>query len=150
MSDTLHIARLTDLPPGIEALRAEASSEGFRFMDRLVQEWRANTNRFDGAGEALLGAFEAADLMGVCGLNRDPYACREGVGRLRHLYVRKSARRRGIASALVGHLLAQAETAFCCVRLKTETQEAASFYASHGFVAIDDEAASHIRMLRQL
>ena len=149
MSETLRIRRLTHLPPGIEALRAEAASEAFRFMDRLIEEWRANTNRFDRSGEALLGAYEAADLLGVGGLNRDPYAGREGIGRLRHLYVRKSARRHGVASALIRQLLAQAEEAFCCVRLRTETQEAASFYAKHGFVAIQDKAASHIKMLRQ-
>ena len=149
MKEALQFRRLADLPPDIEALRAEAASEGFRFMDRLIAEWRTNTNRFDQAGEMLLGVYEAADLLAVGGLNRDPYTDQEGIGRLRHIYVRKSARRRGVASALVRQLLKQAEGVFHSVRLRTETQEAASFYAKHGFVAVEAEAASHIKVLRQ-
>jgi GNAT superfamily N-acetyltransferase len=149
MKEALQFRRLPDLPPDIEALRAEAASEEFRFMDRLIAEWHANTNRFDQAGEVLLGVYEGADLLAIGGLNRDRYTDQAGIGRLRHIYVRKSARHHGVASALVRQLLKQAEGVFHSVRLRTETQEAASFYAKHGFVPVETEAASHIRMLQQ-
>jgi GNAT superfamily N-acetyltransferase len=138
---------LRELPPGIEALCAEAAGEGFRFMRRLVAEWRDGTNRFDRAGEVLLGAFDGGALVGLCGLNRDPYAAEEGIGRLRHLYVLPSLRRRGVASSLVGHLLGQAGRAFHTLRLRTDTPEAAAFYARHGFLPVRSADASHSRAL---
>jgi len=143
MHGAWQIQPLAELPAGIEALRARAVAEGFRFMDRLVMDWRAGTNRFDGAGEVLLGAFDGGSLVGVGGLNRDPHAEEEGVGRLRHLYVARAVRRRGIASLLVGQLLRRAEGTFRIVRLRTETQEAACFYARQGFACTKSETASH-------
>ncbi|WP_162530621.1 GNAT family N-acetyltransferase [Rhodovastum atsumiense] len=138
---------MTELPDGIEALRAQAAAEGFRFIDRLVTEWHAGTNRFDRAGEGLLGAWEATGLVGVCGLNRDPYTDDAGVGRLRHLYVLASARRHGVAAALLAEILRYTEGTFHTVRLRT-TPQAAGFYIRHGFVAVTGDAASHVRRLR--
>ena len=142
------IEALAHLHPGLDVLRTEAEDEGFRFMGRLVAEWRSGVNRFDGPGEVLLGAFRGAELLAVCGLNRDPYAAGEGVGRLRHLYVRVAERRRGLASALVRAALERAGSAFHSVRLRTGTPEAASFYATLGFVAVEAEGASHVKRLR--
>ncbi|MXP64401.1 GNAT family N-acetyltransferase [Roseomonas sp. M0104] len=149
MHDAWQIRPLAELPVGIEALRAEAVAEGFRFMDRLVMDWHAGTNRFDGAGEVLLGAFDGDTLLAVGGLNRDPYASEEGVGRLRHLYVARAVRRRGIASLLVAQLLRRAQDTFRIVRLRTETGEAARFYARQGFARAKGEAASHVLVLAQ-
>jgi len=86
-------------------------------------------------------------VLGVCGLNRDPYTRESGVGRLRHLYVRKSERRSGIASALVRDLLEQAGGSFAIVRLQT-TSDAAMFYERLGFRKTEQENASHIWDLR--
>lgn len=147
MSAAPRILRLPDLPPGLEALRAESAAEGFRFIGRLAREWQERTNRFDGPGEALLGACESGVLLAVCGLNRDPYAADAGTRRLRHLYVRPAARRRGIASALVGRLLELAEGRFHTLRLRTETEAAAAFYARHGFRAVTAADATHARAL---
>ena len=143
------IVPLLDLPSGIEELCAEAAGEGFRFMDRLTSEWRSGINRFARPGEVLLGAFQAADLVAVGGLNRDPYANQDGVGRLRHLYVRRSTRHSGVGSVLVSTLLDRADNAFHSVRLRTQTREAADFYVSLGFHPVQDETATHVRSLRQ-
>ena len=94
---------------------------------------------------ALPTAFQAAELIAVGGLNRDPYADQEGIGRLRHIYVRRSARRSGVGSALVHQLLSHADGVFRSVRLRTETREAADFYISLGFRAAQDESATHVR-----
>ena len=41
-----------ELPaPGIEELRAEAFTEGFDFIERLIKEWSSGENRFDAPGE---------------------------------------------------------------------------------------------------
>jgi GNAT superfamily N-acetyltransferase len=130
-------------------LRVAAAGEGFRFLDRLVDEWGSGTNRFDKPGELLIGAFRADSIIAVCGLNRDPYADRDEIGRLRHLYVRPSARCCGVGSALVGHLLSRAEEAFRVVRLRTATPGASALYIRHGFVLVTDPAASHVKVFYQ-
>jgi GNAT superfamily N-acetyltransferase len=69
------------------------------------------------------------------------------VGRLRHLYVRQDARRNGIGSALVRLILDEAKGAFQFVRLRTDTPEAAEFYAQLGFTSVNDATASHMKLL---
>ncbi len=132
------------LHPGLERLREAAVQEGFRFLERLAEEWASGANRFGADGEALRGAFRAGRLTGVCGLNRDPYlAGRERVGRLRHLYVLPGERRRGTAGLLVRDLLADARAHFDVVRLRTATPDAAAFYAALGFTPVAEPAATH-------
>lgn len=142
------IKLLEDLPHDIEALRAESIKDGFRFVDKLEIEWQSAANRFDKPGEALIGAFQNERLVAVCGLNVDPYAADDAVGRLRHLYVLKIARRQGIASAMVGHLLGIAQVSFTCVRLFTDTGQAAAFYEAIGFSPIASPTASHILQIK--
>ena len=143
MNPTVRITPLFDLPSSIEKLRAEAAGEGFRFVDKLVTEWRSGENRFARPGEAFLGACQGNELAAVGGLNRDPYADEDGIGRLRHLYVTKSARRSGVASALVRHLVDPAVGHFHVVRLRTASREAANLYISLGFHPVGEEAATH-------
>lgn len=58
MEPTIEIKPVLELPPDIEVLRAEASNEGFRFMEKLVNEWESNANRFDRPGEILRVLFK--------------------------------------------------------------------------------------------
>jgi len=81
--------------------------------------------------------------LGVVGLNRDPYADTEQIGRVRHLYVLASARRHGVGSLLVHHVLQEARRSFAIVRLRT-TPAAAAFYLRLGFTSIDEKTASHV------
>ena len=144
MSTPIQLAPLFDMPPGIEALRVEARAESYRFMDKLVAEWYSGKNRFAEPGEVLVGAFQASRLVAVGGLNRDPYADRHGIGRLRHLFVERAARRAGVGSALVRQLLDHAGGVFQSVRLRTATQEAADFYVHLGFHPVREEATTHV------
>jgi hypothetical protein len=57
--------------------------EGFGFIDRLIDDWLTGVNRFENPGELFIGGFQEGRLLAVCGLNRDPYTDRDGVGRLR-------------------------------------------------------------------
>ena len=138
------IAPTTALNPDMRILSAEAASEGFGFVDRLIEDWLNGANRFEKPGELLLGGFREGSLLAVCGLNRDPYIDRSQVGRLRHLYVLRSARGEGIASALVRRVLSEAKGVFPIVRLRTHTREAAEFYGRLGFVQITDETSTHV------
>src|SRR5580704_2328941 len=124
MESAIRITPLTTLDAAIEPLLVEAEQQGFEFMRRLVEEWALGANRFDRQGERFLGAFGDGQLLGVGGLNRDPYANTDGVGRLRHLYVLASARRLGVGSLLVSHILQDAQPSFRVVRLRTTRAEA--------------------------
>ena len=112
-------------------------------MERLVSDWANDLNTFSQPGERFCGAFENNCLIGVGGLNRDPYLEINSVGRLRHVYVLSAWRRQGIGRSLVGHLLMEAQGIFGEVRLRTDTEEASAFYVSCGFRQIKDATASH-------
>ena len=125
-------------------LVAAADREGHAFMRRLQDEWDGGANRFDRAGEALFGAFAGERLVGVGGLNRDPYANADGVGRLRHLYVMPDMRRSGVGRMLVERIVAEAKAGFSLLRLRTLSADAAAFYRRLGFVEIDEDTATHM------
>ncbi len=147
MTTVFHIAPVTGLHPDMEALQAEAAAEGFRFVDKLVDDWLSAANRFDRPGELFLGGFQGSRLLGFCGLNHDPYTTQDEVGRLRHLFVRQDSRRNGIASALVKRLLDEANGIFQLVRLRTDTREAAALYIQLGFLPVSDATVSHLKIL---
>lgn len=69
----LKIVKITGLDPAVlEALREESVREGFRFVQRLCDDWVVGRNRFDETGEALFLAMADGDVVGICGINRDP------------------------------------------------------------------------------
>jgi GNAT superfamily N-acetyltransferase len=128
------VDRLTDLPPGaLSALLADSERAGWRFVRRLADEWAAAANRFDRPGEALFGAWAGDRLVGVCGLNVDPYAADPTVGRVRRLYVLAECRRLGVGRRLVRAVVEAARDRFRSLRLRTGSAEAAAFYERLGF-----------------
>ncbi len=144
------IERLYDLLlDQFEPLIEESVSHGLRFLRRLADEWRAGTNRFVRSGEALLAARVAGHLIGVCGLNVDPYACDAHTGRVRHLYVSEGMRRRGVGRALLNEIIDLARPSFGLLRLRTADSGAAVFYETLGFKRVADvEASTHVLDLR--
>jgi GNAT superfamily N-acetyltransferase len=128
------VERLTGLPPeALAALVADSEQAGWRFLRRLADEWAAGANRFDRPGEALFGAWAGGRLVGVCGLNVDPYAADPGVGRVRRLYVLAECRRLGVGRRLVQAVLDAGRGRFGSLRLRTESPQAAAFYERLGF-----------------
>jgi GNAT superfamily N-acetyltransferase len=134
---------LTDLPRGFDALREEASREGYTHMDRLAADWRAGTNRFDAAGEVLLSAYMADTLAGIGGMNIDP--ADPTALRLRRFYVRMSSRRHGIARRLAETLMAKARQLTDHVVLNAESELATRFWEAMGFVPDHCDGHSHVR-----
>ena len=120
-------------------LVVESQREGFAFVRRLVNEWESGDNRFDRPGEALFAAVADGRVVGVCGLNVDPYLPGGRVGRVRHLYVAAAFRRRGIGAGLVEAVIRTAHGTFDRLRLRTDSEPAARFYESLGFRRTDDE-----------
>jgi GNAT superfamily N-acetyltransferase len=132
---------------GLPALREEAALDGFRFLERLVNDWAGRINRFEAPGEKLIGAFVAEKLVGVAGLSREPFEPAPGRARLRHLYVLQAFRRMGVGGTLVRHLLEEASEVFDEMRLRTDTAEAAAFYERLGFNPVLLDTATHVRVL---
>lgn len=130
-----------ELPPELARLVRLGSDEGFRFMARLAEAWADRRNRFDGPGEVLFLARLRGELVGVGGLNRDPYQDDPSVGRVRHLYVVSAARGRGVGERLLREIVAAARPAFRVLRLST--RQAGRFYERRGFVRIDEPKATH-------
>jgi len=71
----------------------------------------------DGAGEAFFAALIGGRVIGVCGLNVDPYTPAQGVGRVRHLYNLLAYRRLGVGRQLVSRVIETARGRFDILRL---------------------------------
>ena len=136
------VTRIRHLPVGFDALVEEARASGFDALPRMRLAWQDRSNRFDREGEGLWAATQDGGLVGICGLNVDPYLEDDRIGRLRHLYVAHAARRRGVGRALVAEALAQAPDRFAWVRLRTHDVGAARFYDCLGFAPPPPELAA--------
>jgi GNAT superfamily N-acetyltransferase len=135
----LVIERLSDLTSGdVADLLSDSERFESRIVRRLIEEWRSGANRFDRPGEALFGARGAGPLLAVCGLNVDPYAGHERVGRVRHLYVLSTSRRTGVGKQLVLRVIQAAHGQFDELRLRTNNPAAARLYEALGFKLCDD------------
>jgi len=131
---TVAIERLTDLQPErLAPLIAESEQHGLRLVRRLADEWASGANRFDRPGEALFVARDDGRVVGVGGLNVDPYAAEPTVGRVRHLYVLTAYRRLGIGGRIVEEIVETARGRFERLRLSTSNPEAARLYERLGF-----------------
>ena len=133
------IEALRDLAPDrVRDLLADSEAAGSRIVRRLVDEWADRTNRFDRPGEGLFAVSIAGSLVGVCGLNVDPYAGDARIGRVRHLYVLTALRRRGVGRRLVTHVIERASDRFDALRLRTNNEAAARLYVAMGFRAVGE------------
>jgi GNAT superfamily N-acetyltransferase len=142
-------SRWTDesLPLGLASLAKTAQDEGYFFLARLQDEWCSGAIRFAGSGECLFVAEIGDGLVGISGICRDPYQLDPNVGRLRHVYVDKPFRSRGIARGLVRACLACSGTKFRVIRLSTSALNpmAGLLYEQLGFqpIAADGERVTH-------
>lgn len=111
----------------------ESTIEGFRHLKRLVNDYESGVNKFDKDGEALFIALQNNEIVGVCGLNSDPYVTSKEVGRVRRLYVSPRVRRFGIGRTLMDSVITEARKSYKMLVLKTDNPIADVFYLSLGF-----------------
>jgi GNAT superfamily N-acetyltransferase len=133
---------------GYVPLLRESLSQGHAMLRRLRENWEHGTNRFSRPGEVLRGAFDGSALVGICGRNIDPYADDPRAGRVRHLYVTRTGRGRGIGRLLVESIARDAGPFFTHLDTRAP-REAFGFYESLGFVRIgNDPNVTHRLFLR--
>lgn len=130
--NALAITPLID-PLALNSLAIEANAEGHSIVARLQHEWATGENGFDLPGERSYVATLDGRICGVCGLNIDPFAGDNRVGRVRRLYVSPTARRRGVGSLIMNHLVRDAAGWFDDLHLRTYDSNASAFYIAAGF-----------------
>ncbi|WJH33690.1 GNAT family N-acetyltransferase [Paenibacillus sp. CC-CFT747] len=129
----------------LDNLVEESVREGFRHLTRLVNEYESGVNRFDKDGEALFVAIRHKEVVGVCGLNQDPFTAGKERGRVRRLYTSPSARRLGVGRKLMGAVMMEARKHYKSLTLKTDNPVADAFYRSLGFQVISgSDTDTHI------
>jgi GNAT superfamily N-acetyltransferase len=141
---------LTDneLASEIAHLVAESEREGFRFLRRFTDERAKPKSLAAPASETWLGVRRDGELVAFGGLTPDPYLDAPRTGRLRHLYVLPSERRKGFGRTLVDALETAAVGEYDVLRLRTDTSDAARFYEHLGYEALaSDDSATHQRRL---
>nr|WP_140417254.1 GNAT family N-acetyltransferase [Bacillus cereus] len=132
----------------IHHLVQESKEEGFNFLTKLVNEYESEVNTFNKTGECLYGMFQEEMLIGIGGLNQDPYTEDNKIGRLRRFYISKDYRRIGLGNLLLNRLLSHAEKYFQIVILHTDTKQGDAFYIANGFVRGNMyKGSSHYKVL---
>jgi ribosomal protein S18 acetylase RimI-like enzyme len=124
------------LPDDFEALLADSLKGGHRFILRLKADWLSGANDFSKSGECLRAAVEGGKLIGIGGINIDPYLNDKANGRIRHLYVHSRFRRKNVASIILKELEKDAVCHFDLLTLRTNNPEADLFYLKLGFCRV--------------
>jgi GNAT superfamily N-acetyltransferase len=152
VSENAAFRRLESLPLGQFAeLLAESEASGYRFLRRVADEWESGVNRFHHPGEVLFAAEMDGRLVGVCGLNVDPFLDDPRVGRIRNVYVLSEYRRHGIGRRLVMEAIASARGHFDRLRLRGDEAGPARLYESLGFKPCNDTPdCTHIMDLAEV
>jgi GNAT superfamily N-acetyltransferase len=132
-----------ELPACIDELISEAVRSGHVWASDFHAVWLARP--FMGEGEALFLAWQGDRLLAMAAVSVDPFVDDAAVGRLRFIYVRQTARRRGIADGLVERCLALARGRWRRLRLHTDNPVAAQLYERYGFEPSgSDPRATHV------
>ena len=135
------LAISSDLPSQFEELRREAGEAGYRFLDRLGEDWETTRMRFDAPGEVLLTAHVRDDLAGIGGLTVDPDL--SGAMRMRRFYVAKKFRRQGVGRTLAEALLDGAKGTTEVVTVNVGPKEAYPFWEAVGFQPVAADGHTH-------
>ncbi|MDR6795052.1 GNAT family N-acetyltransferase [Acinetobacter calcoaceticus] len=90
--DQFLVQKIDELPEQIIELSLVSQNEGFRFINRLIDEYQSGKNCFDQEGEALFGIQQNEKIIAIGGINATEDI---EIGRLRRFYVHPEYRRQG-------------------------------------------------------
>lgn len=106
----IHIQQIKDLMIyEHDDLVQESKEEGFNFLVKLISDYENTINTFNKIGECLCGIFQEEKLIGIGGLNEDPYTENSKIGRVRRFYIAKEYRRKGVGRLLLLRILSDAK-----------------------------------------
>lgn len=130
----IHIVQVRQVQiPEIQFLIDLSEKESLSFLKRFKAQYISGDNRFEEEGEILYFALMEEQLVGLCGVNIDPYLKDPHICRLRHLYVHPLHRRKGIGTDLVKQCIEHAKDHFRLMTLRTFDESAQKFYEALGF-----------------
>ncbi|WP_246675365.1 GNAT family N-acetyltransferase [Mesorhizobium sp. B2-3-4] len=132
------LRRLRPTAPAFDALMQDSRLEGYWMLVRLRDGWVSGRNKFLKKPEMLLGAYHGRQLVGVGGLNIDPYFEGRDFGRVRHLYVGRAYRRLGVGHMLLSAIIERARAHFSALNTRAPT-ESFAFYERLGFFRVSGE-----------
>jgi GNAT superfamily N-acetyltransferase len=116
-----HINNLLNF--NLDSLVKQSKEDGFRFVERLINDYKIGSNTFNHFGEGLFGVFnEEGVIVAIGGLNKDPFSNEQYIGRLRRFYVDKEYRRNGVGSLLVKKIIEEAKRYYKILVLHTATR----------------------------
>ncbi len=115
------------------------------FVQRTVDEWKNGINTFSKPGEKFWGIVVDNEIVGIGGINQDPFTDDTTLGRVRHVYIAKKYRRQGLARVLLNKIILHARSHFKYLRLATKNPVAALLYESLGFVKDDSKTPRDVR-----
>lgn len=143
------VERVDDLNTiDISHLVQESESEGYRFLTRLVGDYKDGTNTFDKPGEALFSIRDkAGHVVAIGGVNQSPFSDNAQVARLQRFYVLDDARRMGVGSRLLKEIVDHSRGAFNELNVRTESSKADAFYRANGF-EFDDSTSETTHLLK--
>ncbi|AMJ62312.1 GNAT family N-acetyltransferase [Bosea sp. PAMC 26642] len=139
---SVQVVRVTETPPeGFEDLRLEAVGEGYVFLDRLADEIaRGDYADADCDLPVLFGVFADGQLVGLGALTADPYDPAPDLARLRHVYVRRDHRGRGVGRVIASALIQQGLSVASRLSLRAADPAASAFWTAQGFRPDDSDA----------
>lgn len=142
----MDIKKIDCLPSEIIDIVLESESEGFRFVRRLVNEYASGGNNFSAEGEALFAVRRNGVLIGVGGVNVQPGGD-SSVGRLRHVYISKSARGLGFGKKLISVIESHSRPYFNKLVLFTNFENSIGFYEYLNYRPVNLPKVSHQKKL---
>lgn len=136
-----------ELPAGFTDLRADASAEKYRFVDRLAVDWVERAIRFDQRGELLLATYVNRELAAIGGLTIEPLV--PNALRMRRFYVRPSHRRTGVGRQLALALLEHGRRFSGLVTVNAQ-KTSFPFWESLGFIRDTRDGLTHTQELNRI
>lgn len=130
------------LPKDIQLLRSDATDEGYRFIERLIEQWEMGAVRFDKPDEALFVARHDSEIAGIGGVTADPID--QTALRMRRFYIRPGFRRYGIARLLAEALMETALKTGRPLNVNAGTEAAPPFWESLGFEPVERRPHTHV------
>jgi GNAT superfamily N-acetyltransferase len=132
----------------IQPIMDDCLEDGCHILSKLREAYNNESNTFNKQGEVLYIAMLNNNVVGIGGLNQDPYINEIDFGRVRNLYVMREYRKTGIGKAILQEIIDEARKHFKILGLRTDNQIAAEMYCSCGFVKNDKyEHSTHYMKL---